>query len=720
MDLFRQTDKSSEPLASRMRPRTLDEFAGQDHIVGPGRLLRRAIQADMLSSVIFYGPPGTGKTTLARIIAGTTKSAFLSLNATLSGKKDLKESIEKAQEHRDVYSRKTILFVDEVHRWNKAQQDTLLPWLENGTIILIGATTENPFFEVNSALVSRSRLFQLKALTSKDLKKIVLMALADKKRGYGRWKVHMAQEVLNHLVKVSEGDARTLLNALQLAVETSYENFPPPDGTDIDIDRETAEESIQKKAVLYDKEGDYHFDTISAFIKSIRGSDPDAALYWMARMVHAGEDPRYILRRLLISAAEDIGLADPQALGVVNAAAQAFDRIGLPEGQFLLTQAALYLANAPKSNSTLAYFDALKAVKEEHNKEVPNHLRDTGRDAHGFNHGEGYQYPHAFRDHWVAQNYLPDNLRGRFFYTPGDLGWEGEHKETIYRRREAQLAIPLENSAENLSFSQGDKRKNNWLARLSNPDSRNLTERLTFLTEHIRFRRHERVLIASEPSPLLLWTALRACPEGSVTAVLDHEEARQRADEYARVLPELEKPYILAQLPEPGSETGHPYEKILWRQVGSEKLLQPIFWENLRQLAAENSLMTGIEPVSAGFQISQTPVMETLPEKLKNKILEFDRKEDKLFSADLWLETASEYWKPEEQDTITQSFTLLMTNERVETLLNSCDKNSLYSRYSETMNKEEKELFGHKIKKDFTDKNITWKRRYLRCGFITD
>ncbi|MCL2879741.1 MAG: AAA family ATPase, partial [Treponema sp.] len=398
-DLFSGKNKSAagsgqSPLADRMRPRTLEDIIGQDHIVGRGRLLRRAIQADRLSSLIFYGPPGTGKTSLARVIANTTRAAFENLNAVLCGVKDIREAIDRADERFRLYSKRTILFVDEVHRWNKAQQDALLPWVENGTVTLIGATTENPFFEVNRALVSRSRIFQLKALTAGELMETARRTIADAERGYGKWQVTFEEGALEHLVEVASGDARSLLNAMELAIETSAWSFPegktpsqnskavltwpPPEGALITISMNAAEESIQRRAVLYDKDGDYHFDTISAFIKSVRGSDPDAALYWLAKMVRAGEDPDFIFRRMIILASEDVGLADPHALAVVISCAQAFDRIGFPEGNFPLAHACLYLATAPKSNTTLSFFDALKEVEAE-DAEVPNHLRDASR-----------------------------------------------------------------------------------------------------------------------------------------------------------------------------------------------------------------------------------------------------------------------------------------------------------------------------------------------------
>ena len=446
-DLFSVSRDEDAPLAARMRARSLDEFVGQDHIVGEGRLLRRAIAADRLTSVIFYGPPGSGKTTLARVIANHTKSEFITLNAVLSGVSEIREAIKRAEQSFKLYGRRTILFVDEVHRWNKSQQDALLPWVENGTIILTGATTENPFFEVNKALVSRSRVFQLNPLTSDDLMKIARSAIFDKKRGYGNWRVRFENGALEHLVETANGDARSLLNALELAVETTPEEWKPraanpvpPYGSEIFVSKQACEESIQKKVVLYDKDGDYHYDVISAFIKSLRGRDPDAALYWLARMMRAGEDPGFIFRRMLISACEDTGLADPNAICVVEACASAFDRVGLPEGRYHLAHAALYLSTAPKSNSSSAFFSALKAV-ESKDASVPNHLKDANRDSKHFGHGEGYRYPHSYEGHWVPQQYLPDELAGTVFYFPSDQGYEATIKDEVLNRRKLQAEV---------------------------------------------------------------------------------------------------------------------------------------------------------------------------------------------------------------------------------------------------------------------------------------
>ncbi len=526
-----------------MRPRTIEEFIGQGHIAGPGRLLRRLIQADRMSSIIFYGPPGTGKTTLAQVIANTTESYFITMNAVLDGVKNLRDAIAEAQNHRDLYGRRTILFVDEVHRWNKSQQDALLPWVENGTVILIGATTENPYFEVNKALVSRSRIFQLKSLTTDDLYNIARQALADSQRGYGRFDVQISEEALGHLVDISSGDARSLLNALELAVETSADKFPPEPGSAIKIDLQTAEESIQKKAVLYDKEGDYHFDTISAFIKSIRGSDPDAALYWMATMIRAGEDPRYLFRRMLISASEDIGLADPAALGVVESAAASFDRVGLPEGQFHLAQAALYLATAPKSNSTLAFFDALNSIEKDGSGEVPNHLKDAGRDKEGFGHGAGYMYPHAYRDHWVAQQYLPSGLQGRIFYQPSDQGFEKGIRDSVEKRREIQLSAAVQPEHEEiLTFSPPDRQQERWLKRVTDSSGTTLSIIRNSIFESLNIKRHDCILVLENKPPVLLWEAVRKTPEGGVWYMTSGSRASEIAAHHAQGLPEDRRP----------------------------------------------------------------------------------------------------------------------------------------------------------------------------------
>jgi putative ATPase len=458
MDLFDHAlqDKltTEAPLAARMRPRTLDEFIGQEEIVGPGRLLRRAIEADRLfASLILWGPPGTGKTTLARIIANSTRAHFATISAVLAGVAELRKVIVEAKERRKLNNIKTILFVDEVHRWNKAQQDALLPHVEDGTFVLIGATTENPYFEVIGALVSRSRIFHLQPLGDADLRRVILRALGDAERGYGRLDVAVDDDALAHLISIAGGDARNALNALELAVETTV---PDAQGG-IRITLAVAQESIQRRAVLYDKDGDAHYDTISAFIKSVRGSDPDAALYWLAKMLYAGESPRFILRRLLILAGEDIGLADPWGLIVANAAAQAFEYVGLPEGVYPIVEATLYLATAPKSNSAVAYFQAYKLVEDAGKVTVPRHLQDANRDAAALGHGEGYVYPHAAPGHHVGQQYLPTELLGTYFYAPGGNGYEVKVKDRLAQWRAAQekaLGLTETRSAEAVSDAE--------------------------------------------------------------------------------------------------------------------------------------------------------------------------------------------------------------------------------------------------------------------------
>ncbi len=437
MDLFDHAVRDDLPLAARMRPRTLEEYLGQEHILAPGKLLRRAIEADRLfSSIILWGPPGSGKTTLAMVIARHTRARFESISAVLSGVAELRRVIKEARERRKYERRRTILFVDEVHRWNKAQQDALLPHVENGTVLLIGATTENPYFEVNAALVSRSRIFSLRPLQPEHIRALLRRALEDPERGYGRRRIQAEAEALEHLVNVAGGDARNALNALELAVEST----PPDEEGAVRITLEVAQESIQQRAVLYDKDGDAHYDTISAFIKSVRGSDPDAALYWLAKMLYAGEDPRFILRRLLILAAEDIGLADPQGLVVASAAAQAFEFIGLPEGIYPLVEATLYLATAPKSNSAAHYFKALRLLEARGKAEVPDHLKDPARDGRAFGHGQGYRYPHDGPRHFLPQQYLPRDLLGTYFYRPSGEGYEAEVAARLERWRAAQRA----------------------------------------------------------------------------------------------------------------------------------------------------------------------------------------------------------------------------------------------------------------------------------------
>ena len=429
MDLFdymrASTQEQESPLASRMRPTTLDEVVGQKHIIGKDKLLYRAIRADQLGSIIFYGPPGTGKTTLAKVIANTTSASFRQINATVAGKKDMEDVVKEAKDALGMYGKKTILFVAEIHRFNKSQQDYLLPYVEDGTLILIGATTENPYFEVNGALLSRSRIFELKALEKDDVKELVLRAVRDEKKGMGSYHAVIDDEAADFLADVSGGDARAALNAVELGVLTTERD--PADGL-IHITLDVAQECIQKRAVRYDKDGDNHYDTISAFIKSMRGSDPDAAVYYLARMLYAGEDIKFIARRIMICAAEDVGNADPQALTVAVSAAQAVERIGMPEAQIILSQAVLYVATAPKSNSACnAVFEAMDAVKNQRSMPVPVHLQDShyGGSAK-LGHGIGYRYAHDYPNHYVKQQYLPDGMEGRCFYHPSENGYESK------------------------------------------------------------------------------------------------------------------------------------------------------------------------------------------------------------------------------------------------------------------------------------------------------
>lgn len=430
--------RTEMPLAARMRPRNLDEFIGQEHIVGQGKLLRRAIETDELRSAIFWGPPGCGKSSLASIIAQTTKSQFESFSAVTSGVADIRKIIEKARERRKLYGRKTILFVDEIHRFNKAQQDAFLPHVEDGTIVLIGATTENPYFEVNSPLISRSRIFRFEQLGDDQIERIIRHANEDEERGLGSYKVEVTDEAMQFMVGIANGDARGVLNALELAALT----VPPDESGMRPVTVEIAEEAIQQRALNYDKDGDNHYDVISAFIKSMRGSDPDAALYWLARMVSAGEDPRFIARRIVIQAAEDVGNADPMALVVATAAAHAVEYVGMPEAQIPLAQATVYLACAPKSNASYVGLNrALKDVAERRSQPVPLHLRDTNyRGARQMGHGKGYKYPHDYPGNFVEQQYMPEGAQSQPYYEPTTNGREAKIKERLDRLRGKQDA----------------------------------------------------------------------------------------------------------------------------------------------------------------------------------------------------------------------------------------------------------------------------------------
>ncbi|CRZ33402.1 putative ATPase [Herbinix hemicellulosilytica] len=438
MDLFdymrNNALEKEAPLASRLRPRTLDEVVGQKHIIGKDKLLYRAIKADKLSSIIFYGPPGTGKTTLAKVIANTTSSIFMQLNATTSGKKEMESVIEEAKSNLGMYGKRTILFIDEIHRFNKSQQDYLLPFVEDGTIILIGATTENPYFEVNSALISRSIIFELKPLEKEDIKILITRAVTDEERGLGAYKVKLHDDALDFLADMANGDARTALNAIELGVLTTERS----DDGYIHITLEVASECIQKRPILYDKTGDNHYDTISAFIKSMRGSDPDAAVYYLARMLYAGEDVAFIARRIMICAAEDVGNADPNALVVAVSASLAAERLGMPEAQIVLSQAAIYVASAPKSNSAVkAIGEAMRVVETVKTASIPPYLKDAHyKGAEKLGHGIGYKYAHDYKNNYVKQQYLPDEIKDYVFYVPSDNGYEKTIKEYFKRIKE--------------------------------------------------------------------------------------------------------------------------------------------------------------------------------------------------------------------------------------------------------------------------------------------
>ena len=597
-DLFafngEQLIKNTAPLADRLRPQTLDEFVGQDHILAEGRLLRRSIVADKVGNVLLYGPPGIGKTTLARIIASNTLSHFTVVNAALAGIKELRFEIDSARDRLNKYSKRTILFIDEVHRFNTAQQDALLPWVENGTLSLIGATTENPYFEVNKALVSRSRLFRLNSLNSNALHQLLRRALRDKERGYGLKLINLESEAGDHLVDVCNGDARVLLNALELAVESTNAS---QDGS-INIDLKIAEDSIQERAVLYDKQGDAHFDTISAFIKSLRGSDPDASLFWLARMLEAGENPRFIFRRMLIAAGEDIGLADPNAIVIVESCAAAFDRIGLPEGIYPLAQATLYLALTEKSNSVMAIFKAVQKVKDSQKQNVPAHLRDANRDKEAFGDGIGYRYPHSFSKNWVPQQYLPDSLRNEIFWEPTEHGWEGQRRSLFNERRSEQLATIVEVEQQNpLTITSGkiDKDFEKWLFRQAIQEGERLKNLMTKLWSGITWKKNHRVLVLTPSS--LLWSLkpLREVIEGGVILAASKDNHPRLLDEL-EVLAPMERPVLLDLKVESIKklEDNLKFEviggRIPWKVFSEKKFLE--LWPTLTEKCTDNAQLS--------------------------------------------------------------------------------------------------------------------------------
>lgn len=534
---------SRVPLAERLRPKHLSEYIGQKHILAPGKLLRRAIEADKVSSLILYGPPGTGKTTLARVIAEYSNSTFIALNAVLSGVKAIREEVQAAENRLKRFNQSTLLFIDEIHRFNQSQQDALLPWVERGIVTLIGATTENPYFEVNNALNSRSHIFQLQALDEEDLREVLYRALSDPK-AYAHRDIELKEEAVQHWISVVNGDARALLNALELAVESS------PNQQNLVIDLELAEASIQERAVLYDREGDTHFDTLSAYIKSMRGSDPDAALYWLAKMVYAGEPPRHIFRRLLIFASEDVGLAWSQGLAIVESCAAAFDRVGMPEGRFHLAHATLAMATAPKSNSTLGFFDAYSAVQNEEHSSVPNHLKDANRDGEAFGHGKGYLYPHAYQNHWVAQDYLPKTLQGKLFYQPSNQGDEAQIQLRVKIKREAQLEGMVSNGTQIpfidiKSASPHESALEKWVERAMGQVSDELAQVRDSLFKQAQLKRSDLVLDLNAGGGLLTWPATRYCLDGGVWSYCQSAKEAEVLSNMAQELPWAHQPTLL-------------------------------------------------------------------------------------------------------------------------------------------------------------------------------
>ncbi len=624
------------PLAERLRPKTLDEFVGQRGIIEEGRLLRRAIAADRVGNLLLHGPPGIGKTTLARIIALHTRSHFSVLNAVLAGVKELRNEVNLAKERLEKYGLRSILFVDEVHRFNSVQQDALLPWIENGTLTFIGATTENPFFEVNKALVSRSRLFRLQPLTSEELHKLLIRALEDRERGYGNRNIKLEEKAAIHLVDIANGDARSLLNALELAVEST----PPDQNGVIEIDLTIAEESIQERAILYDKQGDAHFDTISAFIKSLRGSDPDAALFWLARMVEAGEDPKFIFRRMLIAASEDIGLADPQAIVVVQSCAASFDRIGLPEGLYLLAQAALYLAVAEKSNSLSAFFEAVRTVRNTQRQDVPNHLRDSHRDKEFYRDGLGYRYPHAFAEHWVAQQYLPDSLQGEVFWDPGRHGWEGDRRLKILARRSAQWAAVEESHEISPIFVDNQielKGLERWIQRQLSLEGERLQNLEEKFWNGLLLESGSRVLMLGSSSLLWALNPLQRVQEGGITMMIPMKE-QSRLHAEIQFLDFGSRPKLIDSSIHALHELPNTllFECIAgrthWRNISKRKDLE--LWDVITQKCTSNAVLNLL--ISASYEGPATLIRDALLNE-SNEQISHDLYEEIVSFENQWL-----------------------------------------------------------------------------------
>ena len=723
MNLFEHTHQNQirkeAPLADRMRPRTIEEFVGQSHILAPGRLLRRAIQADQLSSLIFYGPPGTGKTTIARIIANTTQAEFLSINAVLSGVGDIRKCIEHARKVRTEHQLRSVLFVDEVHRFNKAQQDAMLPHVENGTVILIGATTENPYFEVNKSLVSRSRIFQLKTLTNSEVEEIIKNALEDNERGFGHKKIDLLEEARSHLASVAGGDARAALNALELAVLSSQ---PDSDGK-LRITLEIAEESIQQRAVLYDKDGDSHFDTISAFIKSMRGSDPDAALFWMAKMVEAGEEPRFIFRRMLIFASEDIGMADPLALGLVVSAAKAFDYVGMPEGRFHLAQACLYLSTAPKSNSAFAFFDAISAVRKEQSGEVPKSLKDANRDSEGFGHGEGYLYPHAYSDHWVAQQYLPDVLQGRIFYQPSKQGYEASVRGNVTKLREAQLAY-----FHSLSEAEKSDFSGYWEVRTLGSSGDLLNEIRDKIIELAKLSRNSLALVLNAGDGLVLGELLRQISDETVFALVEKESEKKFLYGINAKSSSRKNPLVVADSSDnPASFEIDEllFDRIVARNVLHKKNDKISFLKNLSKWISTEGFIIFAENIpSLGQRLSKLIPEDSLDSEFREKL---NLAEDKIYNNPKntrcnWtpqtlqnqLEEESwsiDYWNVKEYDT-----KVMIKKEYVDQWFNSGSEKQ-YSVYmqqlSSYISQKHLKVLKKLFQKEIAGKTVEWRNVYL-------